>query len=186
MELDSYRDAGVLFSVDLVNDFVVARESLGPLPAAQAVRTLARILAVDPPTVAAVRPAHAPAFTALAQRLHAVFADIARSDVDAAAARLNQLLAEHPAHPHLMKENGVWRLHHHPADAKLMPMMTAICAEGLARFIGSDSAQRLGTCGREGCGRVYVDTTKNASRRFCSTTCQNRVKAAAFRERARN
>jgi predicted RNA-binding Zn ribbon-like protein len=186
VELDSYRDAGVLFSVDLVNDFVVAREGLGPLPSAEALPTLARILAVDPPTVAAVRPAHVPAFHALAQRLHAVFADIARDDVDSAAGRLNKLLAEHPAHPHLTKENGTWRLHHHPADAKLMPMMTAICAEGLARFIGSDSAHRLGTCGREGCGRVYVDTTKNASRRFCSTACQNRVKAAAFRERARS
>jgi predicted RNA-binding Zn ribbon-like protein len=185
VELDSYRDAGVLFSVDLVNDFAVAREQQGPMSTPEAMAALARILAVDPPTVAAVRPAHVPAFTALAQRLCAVFADLAAGDVDMAAGRVNKLLAEHPAHPHLTKEDGTWRLHHHPADAKLMPMMTAICAEGLARFIGTDNAHRLGTCGREGCGRVYVDTTKNASRRFCCTACQNRVKAAAFRERAR-
>jgi predicted RNA-binding Zn ribbon-like protein len=26
-----------------------------------------------------------------------------------------------------------------------------------------------------------VDTSRNATRRFCSTACQNRVKAASFR-----
>jgi predicted RNA-binding Zn ribbon-like protein len=30
---------------------------------------------------------------------------------------------------------------------------------------------------------VYVDTSRNGTRRFCSTTCQNRVKTAAFRSR---
>jgi predicted RNA-binding Zn ribbon-like protein len=30
---------------------------------------------------------------------------------------------------------------------------------------------------------VYVDVSRNGTRRFCSTTCQNRVKAAAFRKR---
>jgi hypothetical protein len=30
---------------------------------------------------------------------------------------------------------------------------------------------------------VYVDTSRNGTRRFCSTSCQNRVKAAAFRAR---
>jgi predicted RNA-binding Zn ribbon-like protein len=103
--------------------------------------------------------------------------------VDAAARVLNELLAQHPAQPHLAKEDGVWRLHHHPADAPLVPMWTAICAEGLARVVGLPSAQRLGTCEREGCGRVFVDVSRNASRRFCSLACQNRVKAASFRAR---
>ena len=60
----------------------------------------------------------------------------------------------------------------------------AICAAGLAEMIGDGEAQRLGTCERADCGRVYVDVSKNASRRFCSLTCQNRVKVATFRERA--
>jgi predicted RNA-binding Zn ribbon-like protein len=29
-----------------------------------------------------------------------------------------------------------------------------------------------------------VDTSRNGTRRFCSTSCQNRVKAAAFRAKA--
>jgi predicted RNA-binding Zn ribbon-like protein len=30
---------------------------------------------------------------------------------------------------------------------------------------------------------VHVDASRNGTRRFCSTACQNRVKAAAYRGR---
>jgi predicted RNA-binding Zn ribbon-like protein len=148
------------------------------------VEGLATVLAVDPPSVAQLSAADVPAFTALARQLRLVFTAAARADVDTAAAELNGLLARHPAHPYLSNEDGRWRLHHHPADAALVPMWTAICAEALARLIGAGYADRLGVCGRGGCGRVFIDESKNASRRFCSTACQNRVKAAAFRRRS--
>jgi hypothetical protein len=32
---------------------------------------------------------------------------------------------------------------------------------------------------------VFVDVSRNGTKRFCSTACQNRVKAAAFRARQR-
>jgi predicted RNA-binding Zn ribbon-like protein len=47
--------------------------------------------------------------------------------------------------------------------------------------LGSEQQGRLGTCAAPRCDRVYVDVSRNATRRFCSTACQNRVKAAAFR-----
>ena len=87
------------------------------------------------------------------------------------------------SHPHLAQKRGQWRLHHHPVDATLVPMYTAICAGGMARMIGAGQGERLGTCEATDCDRVFIDVSKNASRRFCSTTCQNRVKAAAFRHR---
>ncbi len=176
MQIDSYADAGALAAVELVNALAVA-------PTDDAMGQLRRILAVDPPSLDELRSSHVPGFTALAGRLHAVFTALADGDVDGAADRLNQLLLEHPAHPHLAKEDGRWRLHHHPVEADLVPMWTAICAEGLARVVGNGDAHRLGTCAA--CGRVFLDVSKNASRRFCSLTCQNRVKAAAFRARAR-
>ena len=95
------------------------------------------------------------------------------------------MLASHPAHPHLAKERGRWRLHHHPVEAGPAPMWTAICAEGLARAIGAGDAHRLGSCAGSDCERLFYDASKNASRRFCSTTCQNRIKTAAFRRRAK-
>jgi predicted RNA-binding Zn ribbon-like protein len=184
VRLDSYKDAGLLVSAELINEFAPGAGHDAPVAAREVVAKLSRILAIDPPSAAAVTQTHVPAFLALARQLREVFADLQQRDVDAAAAALNELLAAHPAHPHLAKERGAWRLHHHPQDAPLVPMWTAICAAGLAEMIGDGEAQRLGTCERADCGRVYVDVSKNASRRFCSLTCQNRVKVATFRERA--
>jgi predicted RNA-binding Zn ribbon-like protein len=184
VKLDSYKDAGLLVSAELVNELAPSVERATPVPARETVALLSRILAIDPPSVAALTQTHVPAFLALARQLRDVFADLQHRDIDAAAATLNELLAAHPAHPHLAKERGVWRLHHHPHEAPLVPMWSAICAAGLAEMISDGEAQRLGTCERAECGRVYVDVSKNASRRFCSLTCQNRVKVATFRERA--
>lgn len=184
VQLDSYVDAGVLASIELVNAVAVDdQRATPPPPADQVLDGLLPVLAIDPPSVAQLDESHVPGFLALAGDLRHVFDDVRRGDVDAAADRLNGLLARHPAHPHLAKEEGEWRLHHHPVDAELVAMWTAICAEGLARMIGTGHASRLGTCASPGCDRVYVDLSKNGSRRFCSTTCQNRVKAAAFRRR---
>jgi hypothetical protein len=176
VKLDSYADTGVFAAIDLVNELAVA-------PPDDPVAAVRRVLAVDPPSLREFVPADAPGFVALAADLHTVFDLVGADRLDTAAALLNHMLATHPSHPHLALEDGVWRLHHHPVDAELIPMWTAICAEALARLIGNGHAQRLGTCERPGCGRVFVDVTKNASRAFCSTTCQNRVKAAAFRAR---
>ena len=181
VKLDSYKDAGVLVSIELVNELVVGWEE-GRAPR-DAIATLKRILAVDADSVAALKPAHARGFAGLAQELHRIFSDLDRGGVDAAATRLNGLLAKSPAHPHLAKEDGSWRLHHHPADAPLLPMWSAICAEGLASVISAGRAARLGICERSECGSAYVDLTRNASRRFCCLNCQNRVKVAAFRQR---
>jgi len=183
VKLDSYRDAGLLVSEALVNELDSGDEREVPAPVRETAAALSRILAIDPPSVAQLTQAHVPAFVALAQRIRSVFRDLHNRDVDAAATTLNEMLAAHPAHPHLAKERGVWRLHHHPHDAPLVPMWTAICAAALAEMIGAGAAQRLGTCERADCDRIYVDVSKNASRRFCSLTCQNRVKVATFRER---
>jgi len=179
--LDSYGDAGVLVAVDLVNGLAAA--DAGPWPKARVLAALREILALDPPSVALLRPGDVPGFLGLARALGDVFGDLRQGDLDAAAERLNGLLARHPAHPHLAKEGGRWRLHHHPADTALVPMWAATCAEAVARMVGAGHGRRFGACAASGCGRVYFDVSKNGSRRFCSTTCQNRVKAAAFRLR---
>jgi predicted RNA-binding Zn ribbon-like protein len=184
VELDSYTDAGVLTAVVLVNELTPGHARGKPLPAlVDPLGALGRALAADPQSVAQVRARDAPGFIALAHRLRDVFADLDEGDVDAAAHGLNELLAAHPANAHLANEEGRWRLHHHPIDAPLVAMWTSICAEGLARMIGADRSDRLGICDANHCDRVFVDTSKNASRRYCSTACQNRIKTAAFRRR---
>jgi predicted RNA-binding Zn ribbon-like protein len=53
----------------------------------------------------------------------------------------------------------------------------------LATALGGEYATRLGVCSAPDCDRVYVDTSRNGTRRFCDTACQSRVKAAAHRTR---
>ena len=76
-----------------------------------------------------------------------------------------------------------WHLHFHGTDDALATGWAAGCAAGLAVVLGGPEWSRLGVCTAPRCDRVYVDTSRNGTRRFCSTTCQNRVKAATFRER---
>ena len=179
---DSDEYAGALTAVDLVNALAI-EEAFGRLVESEDPGTaVRRILAADT-TWPPLGPRDLSGLLGLSVRLHEVFRVLDAGDVDAAAQGLNAMLATHPAHPHLAKEGGGWRLHHHPVDAGLVAMATAICAEALARLLGAGAGDRLGTCASDRCERVFLDGSKNGSRRFCSTTCQNRVKAAAFRNR---
>lgn len=170
-------------AVTLVNELALEHAFGRPVPATEPFAAIGRVLEIDPASAARLRRRDVPGFVELAARLKQMFGDLHGGDIDAAANRLNELLAAHSAHPHLAKDDGRWRLHHHPVDAGLVSMATAVSAEALARIIGTGEGNRLGTCDSDDCDRVFLDASRNASRRFCSTTCQNRVKAAAFRRR---
>ncbi|WP_051965908.1 CGNR zinc finger domain-containing protein [Kitasatospora mediocidica] len=119
-----------------------------------------------------------------ARALRGVFEAAAADRLDDAAAALNALLRESGARPQLDRTPGEpWQVHFHGADDSYAVGWSAGCATGLAMALGGDHAGRLGVCAAPHCDRVYVDTSRNAGRQFCSTTCQNRVKAAAFRAR---
>lgn len=183
MKLDSYADTGVLVSAALVNGLTPGFSQGKPITVMEPMTAIRKALAIDRPSLAKIRGREGPGFVALAERLREVFAVLEDGNIDHAAALLNQLLARHPATPHLAKEDGIWRMHHHPEKAEVLPMWTSICAEALARMIGDQRAERLGICSAINCDRVFVDTSKNGSRRFCTVACQNRTKTAAFRQR---
>jgi predicted RNA-binding Zn ribbon-like protein len=101
-----------------------------------------------------------------------------------AARTLNVMLAATGARPQLDPlPGGAWHVHFHGRDDSLALGWAAGCATGLALAIGSNLAGRLGVCSADRCDRVFVDTSRNGRRRFCSTACQNRTKTAAYRAR---
>ncbi|WP_326631208.1 CGNR zinc finger domain-containing protein [Nonomuraea fuscirosea] len=123
---------------------------------------------------------------AVAARLRAVFTAVAADDVDSAARQVNALLEEFHARPMLERHDGEpWHLHFHGRDTTTAGEWAASCATGLAIVLGSEFGDRLGVCTAPHCDRVYVDVSRNGTRRFCSTACQNRVKTAAFRARTK-
>ena len=115
-----------------------------------------------------------------------VFEAADRDDLAAAAAVVNDLLASTAARPRLdPDEEGRHQLHFHGPDDGYVRGWQAGIASGLAVAIGSDLGGRLGVCDAPVCDRVYVDGSKNGTRRYCSARCQSRVKAAAHRARTR-
>jgi predicted RNA-binding Zn ribbon-like protein len=123
-------------------------------------------------------------FGQLAVGLRSVFELADQDDVDGAASQVNHLLEEYRARPELSRHDGqAWHLHFHSEDAGAAAGWGAGCATGLAVVIGGGHAGRLGICIASQCDGVYVDTSRNGSRRFCSEACMNRTKVSAFRAR---
>lgn len=96
----------------------------------------------------------------------------------------NALLTEARALPRLVNHDDYgWHLHATSDDAPLAQRMAVEAAMAMGDVLRSGELQRLRTCEAEGCQDVHVDLSRNRSRRFCSTTCGNRMAAAAYRER---
>jgi predicted RNA-binding Zn ribbon-like protein len=113
-----------------------------------------------------------------------VIEDIDAGDLAPAARRTNDLLRRTGARPQLDTHGpGVWNLHFHGPDDSFGVGWSAGIAAGLAMALGTSDAGRLGVCQAERCDRVYLDTSRNGGRRFCSARCQSRIKAAAHRAR---
>jgi len=64
-------------------------------------------------------------------------------------------------------------------DAALL----AASAIALREFLADHQPDRLGVCTGSRCVDVFVDASPGGRRRFCSVTCQNRSRVAAFRGR---
>jgi predicted RNA-binding Zn ribbon-like protein len=96
---------------------------------------------------------------------------------------LNRLLAEAGTMPQVTDHGGDWHLHYVPMEAPIAQRLAAMAAMGLAVVVSDYGHERLGICGAEGCRDVYVDTSRNRSRRYCDESCASRTNVAAFRAR---
>jgi hypothetical protein len=97
--------------------------------------------------------------------------------------RLNALLARSHPRPYATDHDGELHLHYAKPDAPLLEQLTTTVAMGISQAVVQHGWRRLGVCAAEGCDDVYVDTSRNASRRYCSSTCASRATVAAYRAR---
>ncbi|MFC0862884.1 CGNR zinc finger domain-containing protein [Sphaerimonospora cavernae] len=186
MNFNSHTDAVVAVAVCLVNALTLGEARGRPYTPPEGEERRAAVVEVlgMGRRAESVGPAEADELTGVAGALRVVFESVDRGDVDTAAESLNRLLAETDARPHLDRHDGEpWHLHFHGAGGTLAGDWAASCATGLAVVLGGELYDRLGVCTATHCDRVYVDTSRNGTRRFCSTACQNRAKTAAFRAR---
>ncbi len=121
---------------------------------------------------------------ALRLRLRAVWT---ARDMRTAAAVVNGLVAEAGALPQLTDHDGHdWHLHWTAPSARVGSRLAADAGMGLAEVLREDGAARLRACEAPDCEAVFVDLSRNRSRRYCDTgNCGNRLHVAAYRARLR-
>lgn len=114
-------------------------------------------------------------------RLHRVF--VAAGD-DERCAAVNALLVDGVGSVYLTSHDGLRpHLYFTPEEDDLVGRVMAVTAGGLAIFTVEAEGGRLGACANAGCGRVFVDTSRNGRRVYCSARCGNAD--AVRRHRAR-
>jgi predicted RNA-binding Zn ribbon-like protein len=182
VNFDSYTDRVVGTAVALVNALTPGEEGGRRVePGGAAALAGCRAIVGRP-----VTDAEAAALATLAGRLRAVFEAAEAGRADQVADLVNALLQDYRAAPKLSRHDGEpWHLHYRSTAAGLATEWGAGCATGLAVVVDGQAIGRLGVCRAEACDRVFVDVSRNASRRFCSESCLNRTKVAAFRARSR-
>lgn len=182
MNFDSYTDRVVGVAAALVNGLTPGEYGGRPVDLDPA-RRAERCAAVLGRPVSGTEAAE---LTELARRLRPVFTAAEDGAVDRVADLVNALLHDYRSSPQLSRHDGEpWHLHFSGSVTGPGTEWGAGCATGLAVVVDGQATGRLGVCRAEGCDRVYVDVSRNASRRFCSEACLNRTKVAAFRARAR-
>ena len=116
--------------------------------------------------------------------LRPAFEASAADDAQAVVDVLNALLERHPITPRIADHNPA-HLHIHVANkaASVADLLIAESLLGLANLVCDLGPTRLGVCAAAPCTNVYVDTSPNQSRRYCSERCSSRANVAAYRAR---
>jgi CGNR zinc finger/Putative stress-induced transcription regulator len=130
-------------------------------------------------------PKDVPRLRAHRRRLDAIAASCESGDDEAAIEMLNALLAETGAVPQIVAHDGRGpHLHVSRPAAPLADRIAAHLAMGLAELVVSGESERVRSCASPSCREVFVDLSRNRSRRYCdSRTCGNRLHVAAYRAR---
>jgi len=118
------------------------------------------------------------------KELRAAFEASAADDGQGVVDVLNGLLERHPITPRIADHN-LERLHIHVANkaASVADLLIGESLLGLANLVCDLGPTRLGVCAASPCTNVYVDTSPNQSRRYCSERCSSRANVAAYRAR---
>lgn len=181
MEFAHYLECPISLAVDLVNSSsqVSRREDLVDCDALASFLREHQVSYERPPTdedLVQVRRVRA--------RLREVFQ---APDHQTAARLVNRLLTDSGASPQLTNHDAnPWHLHYTPPRTPLGPRLAADTAMALAVVIAEAGFDRLRVCEGERCKDVFVDRSRNRSRRYCSPqVCGNRASVAAYRARQR-
>jgi predicted RNA-binding Zn ribbon-like protein len=118
-------------------------------------------------------------------RLDAVVTGCEAGHGAAAIQQVNSLLSRTGAVPQIVAHSGRGpHMHVSRPTAPMADRIAAHLAMGLAELIVAGESDRVRTCASPTCRQVFLDLSRNRSRRYCdSRTCGNRLHVAAYRAR---
>jgi predicted RNA-binding Zn ribbon-like protein len=121
-----------------------------------------------------------------AKRLREVFESGSAGRDQEAVNALNALLEAYPVQPRISgHEIDDWHMHVTSRGSSVSAEQMAGAAWGLAVWLCEFGSARFGVCADDRCADVYLDTSSNNCRRFCSERCATRSHVAAHRARKR-
>lgn len=106
-------------------------------------------------------------------------------DRDSAVPVVNAMLHDSNAVPRLVRHDAYdWHIHATPDDGPLADRILIEAAMAFVDVIRADAYERIRVCSADDCGAVYVDFSRNGSKRYCDTgNCGNRMNVNAYRQR---
>jgi len=113
-----------------------------------------------------------------ADRLHLIFST---TDMNERIRLLALVLAQTGVRPGFALVGGVPSATWHVDDPG--QALLASAALTLRHQLAAHDPARVGTCTGRRCADAYIDASPGGQRRFCSVTCQNRARVAAWRRR---
>jgi predicted RNA-binding Zn ribbon-like protein len=171
---------GVSLAVELVNTISVLRDPQDFLTDLDHLRRFFRYVgasaAADAATEGDLQPVRE-----LRERIREI---MDCRDERTAASLLAGLALELDVRPGLVAtESGRWEIRHgpNPNDGPAFAGPSAVY--GLMELLTAGRWDRIGRCAGTPCRCVYVDRTRNRSRRYCDDVCADRVNQARTRRR---
>jgi len=105
-------------------------------------------------------------------------------DRDDAVVEVNAMLASAKALPQLVRHDEFdWHMHATAPEAPLAERIRVEASLALIDVIRMNEMARLRVCEADDCTGLFLDLSRNGSKRFCSVRCGNRMNMIAFRER---
>lgn len=191
MELSSYVDLAVRLVNTTGRRRAGAVAALGPGDSApgdrlQTAADLRGMLTHEPYWRRIAKESDIGPLRALRAELRTVFEDAAVGEESAAVRRINVLLGSIQITPRLTgHDDEDWHLHFAESAQRAYEGYASAAVLGVAFYVSEHGFDRLGTCQSTPCQNVYIDTSTNRSRRYCSDRCATRANVAAYRARKR-
>lgn len=96
--------------------------------------------------------------------------------------KVNRMLKNINVHPRIEETEIVFT----SKDDHWLEVLKADVLLEMAKLVLEKGTERIKMCSATPCSDIFIDTTKNKKRRYCSGSCNSRFKVAAYRARQKS